>query len=130
MAWHFYTAEKLRMLRSEGYLIIGSGNLVHNTVMADYDADNMAYSWALRFQKNIAEAIREGRHEDLLDLTSLGQESGLAVPSPEHYLPLLYVLATRDMQDDALEFITPQCIYGSLSMMSVALWPSANPQAE
>ena len=125
--WHYRQGEKLKALRSEGYLIIGSGNIVHNPVMADYDSEELGYLWAKKFQHTVAEAIRDADHGVLMHPETLSKETPLAIPSMEHYLPLLYVLASRDLQDDAVEFVTPECIYGSLSMMSVALWPSAKP---
>lgn len=126
-AWHYELGKKLQRLRSEGILIIGSGNLVYNPVMADYLREEFAYRWAEDFQERVAGLILSGRDEALLDIEALGDDHGLAVPSPDHYLPLLYSLATRNRDDDAVEFITPQCVYGSVSMMSMALWPSANP---
>ncbi|MDK2776862.1 MAG: 4,5-DOPA dioxygenase extradiol [Pseudomonadota bacterium] len=127
LAWHYATGQKLRALRDEGYLLIGSGNLVYNPIMADYQHEKFAYDWALNFQKKVATHILNGNDEALLDLAALGKESGLAVPANDHFLPLIYTLATRDVDDDAVEFITPDCIYGSVSMLSLALWPSADP---
>lgn len=126
-SWHYQAGKKLHALRNEGYLIIGSGNLVYNPIMADYQREHFAYDWAVNFQNKVAARIQNGQDETLLDLTAIGNESGLAVPTQEHFLPLLYTLATRDNDDDAVEFITPACIFGSISMMSLALWPSADP---
>lgn len=127
LRWHYKTAKKLQALRNEGVLIIGSGNVVYNPVVADHQRQDFAYDWADSFQQKVMDLIISGKEEQLLDLSLFGREGSLSVPMPDHYLPLIYALAMRDKQDDAVEFITPTCINGSISMMSMALWPSANP---
>lgn len=115
-AWHYDLARQLDPLRDEGVLVVGSGNIVHNLRLW---RQNMAepYDWAVRFDEEIAERIAEGHHEGMLGYETLGPDALLAVPTPEHYLPLLYVLGLQ-RDDDAVEFFNEQVV-GSISMRSV-----------
>ena len=117
-AWHYDLAAQLRPLRDEGVLVVGSGNIVHNlrlwrpTMTEPYD-------WAARFDEDIAERIVEGHHEGMLGWETLGPDALLAIPTPEHYLPLLYVLALQ-RGDDEVAFLNAE-VRGSMSMRSVVL---------
>jgi 4,5-DOPA dioxygenase extradiol len=117
-AWHYDLARQLAPLRDEGVLVVGSGNIVHNL---RYFKPNQPepLDWALRFDEDIADRILEGHHEGMLGYETLGPDSYLAIPSPEHYLPLLYVLALQ-RDDDRVEFINDQVV-GSISMRSVLI---------
>ena len=117
-AWHYDLAKKLAPLRDEGVLVVGSGNIVHNLRMFRFN-DPTPYDWALRFDEEVAEHIATGHHEGLLGYETLGSDALLAVPSPEHYLPLLYVLGlARD--GDPVRFFN-EGVASAISMRSVQI---------
>ncbi|GAB2494888.1 4,5-DOPA-extradiol-dioxygenase [Arenimonas alkanexedens] len=115
-AWHYDLAKQLAPLRDEGVLVVGSGNIVHNLRLWRQNQEE-AYDWAERFDEDIAERIAEGHHEGMLGYETLGPDALLAIPTPEHYLPLLYVLALQ-REDDAVEFFN-ETVNSSISMRSV-----------
>jgi len=117
-AWHYDLAKLLAPLRAEGVLIVGSGNIVHNLRLFRYN-DPTPLEWALRFDDDIAGRIAEGHHEGMLGYETLGPDALLSIPTPEHYLPLLYVLGLQ-RDDDAVEFFN-ETVLGSISMRSVIL---------
>ena len=117
-AWHYDLAEALSPLRDEEVLIVASGNIVHNLRMFRFN-DPVTYDWAQRFDEDVAEHIATGHHEGLLGYETLGTDALLAIPTPEHYLPLLYVLALQ-RDDDPVEFFNEQVI-SSISMRSVVI---------
>ncbi len=89
-------ARRLAPLREAGVLIVGSGNLVHNLhayAWGRHPAE--PFDWALRFEKRARDLMETGDISALLDYESLGNDARLSIPTPEHFLPLLYVLATR-----------------------------------
>lgn len=94
-AFHYALAKKLAPLRDEGILVLGSGNIVHNLGVW-HPGDGRPYDWALRFDAEVRRRIDAGDHEALADYASLGEDARMAVPTPEHYLPLLYVLALQE----------------------------------
>ncbi|MBP6596906.1 MAG: 4,5-DOPA dioxygenase extradiol [Arenimonas sp.] len=115
-AWHFDLARQLAPLRDEGVLVVGSGNIVHNLRLW---RQNQAepYDWAQRFDEDIAERIAQGHHDGMLGYETLGPDALLAIPTPEHYLPLLYVLALQ-RDGEAVEFFNED-VASSISMRSV-----------
>ena len=115
-AWHFDLARQLAPLRDEGVLVVGSGNIVHNLRLW---RPNQAepYDWAQRFDEDIAERIAQGHHDGMLGYETLGPDALLAIPTPEHYLPLLYVLALQ-REDEPVEFFNED-VASSISMRSV-----------
>lgn len=117
-AWHYDIAKQLAPLRDEGVLVVGSGNIVHNLRLW---RQNMAeaYDWAQRFDEDIADRIAEGHHEGMLGYETLGPDALLAIPTPEHYLPLLYVLALQ-RDDDTVSFFN-ESVASSISMRSVVV---------
>lgn len=117
-AWHYDLARALAPLRDEGVLVVGSGNIVHNLRLFRFN-DPTPYDWALRFDEDIAERIAEGHHEGLLGYETLGPDALLSIPTPEHYLPLLYVLALQE-DDEPVRFLNEQ-VLGSISMRSVVI---------
>lgn len=117
-AWHYDLAKGLAPLRDEEVLIVASGNIVHNLRMFRFN-DPVTYDWAQRFDEDVAEHIATGHHEGLLGYETLGTDALLAIPTPEHYLPLLYVLALQ-REDDPVEFFNEQVI-SSISMRSVVI---------
>lgn len=118
-AQHFAIGEALRPLRDEGVLILGTGNIVHNLPAMDWGNPAIAYDWSERFNDHIRDAIRADRPERVVDFASLGQDAQLAVPTPDHFWPLLYVLGARH-PGEAARFGPDFIHHGSLSMTSVA----------
>jgi 4,5-DOPA dioxygenase extradiol len=117
-ALHYELGRELRALRKEGVLILGSGNMVHN--LREIAWEDMAYDWALEFDARMEDLILSGDHKAIIDYTKLGRSARLAVPTLEHYLPLLYVLGAQD-KVDRVGFFTEKVTLGSMSMRSVRL---------
>ena len=118
-AEHFEIGRRLRPLRDEGVLIIGTGNIVHNLGRMNWASrDAEAFTWARRFNDAIRNAIRDDRPEQAIGFQQLGEDALLSVPSPEHYWPLLYVLGAR-VGGDVARFGPDHIEHGSLSMTTV-----------
>lgn len=119
---HYEIAQQLSSLRHRGVLIIGSGNMVHNLRMVAWNrlSDTFGYDWALKANEKMKTLILQGDHQPLINFRSQGQEFDLAIPTPEHYLPLLYALALQDKKDDITLF-NDQAVAGSLTMTSVKI---------
>lgn len=120
-SYHYALARELKALRNKGVLITGSGNMVHNLGRVAWDklnADNYGYDWALEASEKMKTFIRSGDHTALINYRSQGRAFDLSIPSPEHYLPLLYILALAD-DKDALSFFNDKAVGGSLTMTSV-----------
>src|SRR5690242_3505173 len=116
---HFEIGRKLAPLREEGILIVGSGNLVHNLhayAWGRHVAD--PYDWAVRFETRAKEILLAGEYRSLIDYEKLGREALLSIPTPDHYLPLLYVTATS-RQRDLITFPVEGVDGGSISMLAV-----------
>ena len=120
-AFHHDLGKRLSALRDEGVLVIGSGNLVHNLhTYAWGKHDVEPFRWALRFEEKARELIMSDNHEPLIDYESLGKNALLSAPTPDHYLPLLYILgAKRDGENVA--FPVEGFDGGSISMLSVKI---------
>ncbi len=121
--YHYDIMKELSQLRKKGVLIIGSGNMVHNLRMVawdKFDADNYAFDWALEAGGKMKEFIMNGDHKSLINYKSNGKAFELAIPTPEHYLPLLYVLSLQEKNDDVLLF-NDKAVAGSLTMTSVKI---------
>ena len=120
---HYEFAKRLASFRDKGVLIIGSGNIVHNLRKIAWDkTDNeeYGYDWAIEANEKIKKLILENKHKELIDYTLLGKEVQMAIPSPEHYLPLLYTLAlTRE--DENISIFNDQAVMGALTMTSVKI---------
>lgn len=117
--FHYETGKRLAPLRDEGVLIIGSGNVVHNLMLMRRGDGAYAFDWARRFNGEVRAALASGRHEALIDFGRLGEDARLAVPTPEHYLPLLYIAALQ-AEDEAVVFAIDGYEAGSLGMLSAA----------
>ncbi|TNJ35850.1 4,5-DOPA dioxygenase extradiol [Arenimonas terrae] len=117
-AWHYDLAKQLAPLRDEGVLVVGSGNIVHNLRLWRPGMTD-GYDWAQRFDEDIADRITEGHHEGMLGYETLGPDALLAIPTPEHYLPLLYVLALQ-REGEPVEFFNDQ-VASSISMRSLLI---------
>jgi 4,5-DOPA dioxygenase extradiol len=117
--FHHELGTRLRELRDAGVLILGSGDIVHN--LEAYAWGRRAqepYDWALRFETAVRERLARGAHRELVDYASLGEDAVLAVPTPEHYLPLLYVLGASH-PGEAVSFPVTGVDGGSVSMLAV-----------
>jgi 4,5-DOPA dioxygenase extradiol len=117
-AFHYALAKKLGPLRDEGILIVGSGNIVHNLGVWR-PGDGRPYDWALRFDAEVRKRIDAGDHQALADYPSLGADARLSIPTPEHYLPLLYVLALQ-AKSEIPAYFNDQ-VMTSISMTSVLI---------
>ena len=120
--YHYDLAKELYELRKKGVLIIGSGNMVHNLRMVSWSKmnENYGYDWALQMNDTFKELILNGDHKPLINYESLGAESRLAIPTPEHYLPLLYSLGLKG-SNDSISFFNDKAMAGSLTMTSVKI---------
>jgi 4,5-DOPA dioxygenase extradiol len=116
---HYDLAKELRIFRNKGILIIGSGNMVHNLRMVAWNKlnDNYGYDWAIEAGEKMKKYILNGDHEQLINYKSQGRAFDLAIPTPDHYLPLLYVLALQD-KDDNVSIFNDKPVGGSLTMTS------------
>jgi 4,5-DOPA dioxygenase extradiol len=117
--YHYAIGRALAPLRDEGVLIIGSGDVVHNLRMMQR-SNATAFDWALRFETKVRELIEARDHQPLINYESLGRDATLSIPTPDHYLPLLYVLGAQQ-DDDKVSFPTEGNDMASVSMLSVAV---------
>lgn len=121
--YHYELAKELYALRKKGVLILGSGNMVHNLRMIAWDkmdAPEYGYDWALTLNDRFKQLIADGDHQPLIRYENLGKEAKLAIPSPDHYLPLLYTLGLKGSRD-AISFFNDKAVGGSLTMTSVRI---------
>lgn len=119
-AYHYALGQALRPLRNRGVLIVGSGNVVHNLRAARLDDEHGAYDWAREFDETARRLILAGDHRSLVNYESLGPSAQLAIPTNEHYLPLLYILGLRE-PGEKVGFFAEQVVYCALSMRSVRI---------
>jgi 4,5-DOPA dioxygenase extradiol len=118
-AFHYEIGKRLASLREEGVLIVGSGNLVHNLHAYAWGKHVVdPYDWAVRFEQQAREMLLAGEHKPLINYEKLGRDALLSIPTPDHYLPLLYVMATRQ-QGEKIQFPVEGVDGGSISMLSV-----------
>jgi 4,5-DOPA dioxygenase extradiol len=119
LAYHYEVGQRLAPLRDEGVLVIGSGNVVHNIRAAVFGrARVQPFDWAARFDRRVREALLAGEEQTLIDYPALGRDALLSAPTPEHYLPLLYVAGAR-AKDEPVTFPVEGIDAGSLSMLSI-----------
>lgn len=118
-SFHYALGKRLAPLRQQGVLVLGSGDIVHNLGVVDFGRPD-GYDWAVRFNDEVKKRIRARDDAALVAYETLGPEARLAVPTPEHYLPLLYVLALRDDADD-VAFFNDETVLGSVSMTSLVI---------
>ncbi len=122
-AYHYELAKQLLSLRKKGVLIIGSGNMVHNLRMVAWDKLNepeYGFNWALEMNDVFKNKISNGFHKELIQYEKLHKAATLAIPSPDHYYPLLYILALQT-DNDKVEFFNDKAVGGSLTMTSVKI---------
>lgn len=121
--YHYELAKELYGLRRKGILIVGSGNMVHNLGKIAWDkmnVDNFGYDWAIEANEKMKGFISKGDHTPLVAFRSQGKAFDLAIPTAEHFLPLLYVLAQQD-KDDKVSFFNDKAVAGSLTMTSLVI---------
>ena len=118
--FHYELARELAALREKGVLIIGSGNMVHNLGMLNWNQPETTYDWATEIDEKFKKFILEGNHSALINYQQLGHAAHLAIPTPEHYLPLLYTLGLQEKNDTPVLFNT-KTLMGSVSMTSVKI---------
>jgi 4,5-DOPA dioxygenase extradiol len=122
-AYHFELAQSLATLRKKGVLIIGSGNMVHNLRLIAWDKFNeqdYAYDWAAEASYKMKQYILSGHYQPLIDFKAQGKSFDLAIPTPEHYLPLLYTLALKEA-NEKISLFNDKAVAGSLTMTSVKI---------
>ena len=118
-AQHYEIAKEIYALRKKGILVIGSGNMVHNLRMLSWEMINGGgYDWANEMNDKFKNLIINGDHQPLINYSSLGKDAMLAIPTPEHYLPLIYTLGLKNDQEE-LSFFNDKAVGGSLTMTSV-----------
>jgi len=120
-SFHYEVAKRLKRLRDEGVLIVGSGNLVHNLHAYSWGRKQInPFDWAVRFENQARELLLAGDHESLIAYEQLGPDAVLSVPTPEHFLPLLYVI-TQQRAGDQVSFPVEGFDGGSVSMLSIRI---------
>lgn len=121
--YHYELAQQIKSLRKKGVLVIGSGNMVHNLRMLAWDKLNAAeygFDWAIEANDKMKKYILSGDHKQLINFRSQGKAFDLAIPTPEHFLPLLYSLALKD-ENDQVSLFNDKAVAGSLTMTSVKI---------
>lgn len=123
-AQHYELGRRLRSLRRQGVLVVGSGNMVHNLFLAkarrgDFNAE-WGYDWALSLNGVLKERIAAAEHQDLINLREFSSYASLGAPSWEHYIPLLYALGLQE-ESDRVEFFNDKVVAGSISMTSLLI---------
>jgi 4,5-DOPA dioxygenase extradiol len=119
-AFHYGLGQKLQTLREQGVLILASGNVVHNLREADFRPNTSPPAWAQAFEERVRQHLLAGEVAPLIAWQNLGENALRAIPTPEHYLPLLYVLGAR-IGEDRLSVPTAGVMLGAVSMLSVLL---------
>jgi 4,5-DOPA dioxygenase extradiol len=121
--YHYELAKELAALRKKGVLIVGSGNIVHNLRMIAWDkfnVDGFAFDWAIEANERMKEYILTDNHQALIDFGNQGKAFDLAIPTPDHFLPLLYALALKE-ENEELSIFNDKAVAGSLMMTSVKI---------
>lgn len=121
--YHFDLAKKLQSLRNKGILIIGSGNIIHNLRLVDFANINKVdygYDWAIEMREKSNAFLLDGNFQALIEYEKQSKAFQLAIPTPDHYLPLIYALGLTQKEDN-LSLFNDQLLAGSLSMTSVKI---------
>lgn len=118
--YHYDLARQLSALRQRGVLIIGSGNVVHNLRALDWPNEQNGYDWSIEANEKIKTLISKDDHKNLIAFRSQGKAFDLAIPTPEHYLPLLYTLGLKD-DKESVSLFNDQLVMGSISMTSLLI---------
>ena len=121
--YHFELAQKLSKLRDKGILIIGSGNIVHNLGLIDFHnfhKDDYGFDWAIEARSIFNNYLLDGNFQSLINYNKESKAIQLAIPTPEHYLPLIYTLGLKQKNEE-LSLFNDKLLAGSLSMTSVRI---------
>jgi 4,5-DOPA dioxygenase extradiol len=121
--YHYELAKQLDFLRNKGVLIIGSGNIVHNLGRIAWDKRNEAeygFDWAIEANEKIKKHILNNNHQPLINYKSQGKAFDLSIPTPDHYLPLLYILALKE-EKESISIFNDKAVMGSLTMTSLKI---------
>jgi 4,5-DOPA dioxygenase extradiol len=121
--YHYDLAKQLSTLRDKGILIVGSGNMVHNLGMVAWNKLNSgpyAFDWAIEANDKMKSYIKSGQHDRLINFKAQGKAFELAIPTPEHYLPLIYTLALQE-NNEVVSIFNDQPVGGSISMTSIKI---------
>ena len=120
--YHYALSKELAYLRKKGVLIVGSGNMVHNLGLVAWDKLNetYGYDWALEASEKMKSLLLNGNHAPLIHYRNQGRAFDLSVPTPEHFLPLLYVLGLQE-KSDTVQLFNDKPLAGSLTMTSVKI---------
>ncbi|MFD2203873.1 4,5-DOPA dioxygenase extradiol [Shivajiella indica] len=120
--FHYELAKEIKSLREKGVLVIGSGNMVHNLSMVEWRRlnENFGFDWAMEANEKMKSYILNGNHQELVNFRSQGKAFDLAIPTPEHYLPLLYSLALKEGSEQ-VQLFNDKPVAGSLTMTSVRI---------
>jgi 4,5-DOPA dioxygenase extradiol len=119
-SFHYDLGRRLAPLRDEGVLIVGSGNVVHNLRMIKWDSAAPGYDWAVRFNDQVRDHLERRDHQPLVDYEKMGGDARLSVPTPDHYLPLLYVIGLQDRNEPIL-LAVDGIQNASISMLTVVV---------
>lgn len=120
-SFHYEIGKLLAPLRDEGVLLLGSGNLVHNIQLYEWEQPDVpAFDWGVKFDRKVRQALQSEEDVQLIDYPAIGPEAQLSVPTPDHYLPLLYVLGSR-RQGEGISFPIEGFDGGSMSMLTVQI---------
>ena len=114
---HYKIGQELKPLRDEGVLLFGTGNIVHNLGLVNWGMADKGFDWAYQFDDFMKQNIENGNHQEVLNYQSLGETAKLAVPTPDHFNPILYILGASD-KGDKISIFNNSCMMGSLSMTS------------
>ena len=117
---HYALAKELAVLRKKGVLIIGSGNMVHNLGILDWNNPDAGFDWAVEANTRMKELITTGHHIRLANYTALGPAFQLSIPTPEHYLPLLYTLGLQS-DGEEISLFNDRLVMGSIAMTSLRI---------
>lgn len=117
---HYSIGNELKALREQGVLILGTGNIVHNLRLVDWDKPGQGFDWANEFDDFIFDSIMKNQHNNILRFAELGDIAKLAVPTPDHFYPLLYALGASD-ENDSISVHNKSGELGSITMTAY-LW--------
>jgi 4,5-DOPA dioxygenase extradiol len=118
--FHYELGRRLAPLREEGVLVAGSGNIVHNLTVLDWSDDAPAYDWAARFNGAVRDHLTRRDHQPLVDYQELGNDAHMSIPTPEHYLPLLYIIGLQG-EDEPIAFPVDGIQNASISMLAAVV---------
>jgi 4,5-DOPA dioxygenase extradiol len=117
---HYALGKRLAPLRDEGVLIAASGNVVHNLATVNWAPNAAPFDWAVRFNDRVRDLLRRRDHVPLIAYLDMGDDARLAAPTPEHYLPLLYLIALHQAEEP-IDFVIDGIELGSISMLSLVI---------